>query len=284
MKYFYLLTIATLMTAINANAQRISDKDWAETTFVRYDFTDSSLPPEHHRSYYIGIDKDSIRVRITCYGELLRREVFPSTQQTLDQVKDQLKKQNLRKVKEDKTKAMPTGGTTDAIALFKGDDSKSFFSASVYAGIGTLEIDGAPEAAFLKALPVSIESIISKTRRRPQPPYMVLIPTQEAPQPNQPEVMPAYPGGEVALQNDIHQQMQLPEDLFVRKFKAMIKVTVVIDEEGELSDAWVNKGFNKDLDDEVVRCLKKTQRWNPGTRGGHPVAMMHEFTVVVLKD
>ena len=288
-KYYSLLLLFTTMFAINSCAkdeQTISKQDWDEITFLRYDFTDSSLPPEHHRSYYIGIDKDSIRVRISCYGELLRREVFPCSQEIFDKTKATLASQDIRKVKQGK-EPLVCGGTTDALSFFKGDDEQPFFSASIYGGVGTLSVrKGSPEMAFLQALPVSIESIIDKTRRHPQPPFTVVVPPRKENKTNQPmpETSPVFPGGKEDLQNDIHDEMQLPEELINRRFVANLTVEVVIDEEGKVNDAWVTKSNQKAIDSEVVRCLKKLSRWQPGQRNGKPAKMIYTFPISIIKD
>ncbi|MBO4487137.1 MAG: hypothetical protein J5729_02110 [Bacteroidaceae bacterium] len=142
------------------SVQTISDEDWAETTFLRYDFTDSSTPPEYHRSFYIGIDKDSIRVCVTCYGDLLRREVFPSSQETLGKAKQALAKLNLRKTPPSNEPPL-CGGTSESVAFFKGDEQRAYFAA----GEGTLLTSGGSIVmAFGVALPVTVESIIDKTR------------------------------------------------------------------------------------------------------------------------
>lgn len=287
-KYLTLSLLFTAMFAINSCAkdeQTISKQDWDEITFLRYDFTDSSLPPEHHRSYYIGIDKDSIRVRIICYGDLLRREVFPSSQEILDKAKATLASQNIRKVKP-KDEALICGGTTDALAFFKGNEDKAFFSASIYGGVGTLSMTGSPARAFLQALPVDIESIIDKTRRHPQPPFMVIVPQRKESKTNQPmpETSPTFPGGEESLQSDIHDEMQLPEELIDHKFVANLTVEIVIDEDGKVTDAWVTKSNQKAIDSEVVRCLKKLPRWEPGQRNGKPATMIHTFPITIIKD
>ena len=287
-KYLTLSLLFTAMFAINSCAkdeQTISKQDWDEITFLRYDFTDSSLPPEHHRSYYIGIDKDSIRVRIICYGDLLRREVFPSSQAILDKAKATLATQNIRKVKP-KDEALVCGGTTDALAFFKGNDDKAFFSASIYGGVGSLSMNGDPAAAFRQALPVSIESIIDKTLRHPQPPFFVVVPPRKESKTNQsmPETSPTFPGGEESLQSDIHDEMQLPEELINNKFVANLTVEVVIDEDGKVTDAWVTKSNQKAIDSEVVRCLKKLPRWEPGPRNGKPATMIHTFPITIIKD
>ena len=99
-----------------------------------------------------------------------------------------------------------------------------------------------------------------------------------------PETSPVFPGGEESLQNDIHDEMQLPEELINRHFVAHLTVEVVIDEDGKVSDAWVTKSDQKAIDSEVVRCLKKLPRWEPGQRNGKPATMIYTFPIIIHKD
>lgn len=140
----------------------LSPEQWEEVDFVRYSFTDASLPPEYHRSYSIGIDKDSVVVKVWSYGSLLLHEAYPFTQEQFEEVKQQLIAQGFSSGKPS-DEPMPTGGTEDAVGFFCGE--KCLFSASAYAGIGTLFIEkGGAASAFLKALPEPIETIIDRTR------------------------------------------------------------------------------------------------------------------------
>lgn len=270
------------MFAISSCAQKeqtISEQDWAETTFLRYDFTDSSTPPDCHRSYYIGIDKDSIRVRVTSYGDLLLREVYPSSQEILDKAKATLAKQGIKYVKP-KEESLVCGGTADAVAFFKGDDEKPYFSASAYAGVGTLFVEnGSPETAFLQALPVPIDVIIEKTRGGIEPPLDgpgMVKPTSEMPA----ETKPEYPGGDRAMAEFIAKHLRYPQECVVKNIQGTVLVDMVIEDDGTISDAWVSKSSkSKLLDAEALRVVKLMPKWKPGTREREAVTMMHQIPV-----
>lgn len=148
----------------NPDRTTVSDEDWAATNYVCYSFTDASLPPEYHRSYSIGISKDSIIVNVTSYSRKLLHKVYPCTEETFNKVIARLAAQGISKGKA-KGEATSTGGTTDALSFFKNNEDTPYFSASVYDGIGTLYIEeGSPADAFLNALPHPIEEIIDSTR------------------------------------------------------------------------------------------------------------------------
>ncbi|MBR6925857.1 MAG: hypothetical protein IKH52_01400 [Bacteroidaceae bacterium] len=145
--------------------QSVSDEQWEATTRAVYDFTDSSTPPQHHRSYSIDIREDSIRVSITCYGKELLRTAYPFSKEQFQQVKQQLAAQGISKG-QPADEPLPTGGKTHALALYSDGSEAPYFSASSYAGIGTLYIKkGRAADAFLQALPEDIKTIIDRTRQ-----------------------------------------------------------------------------------------------------------------------
>ncbi|MBP3228479.1 MAG: hypothetical protein J6M53_06860 [Bacteroidaceae bacterium] len=143
----------------------ISDAEWAATTAVRYDFTDSSTAPSFHRSFSITIDKDSIVVDVTCYGDLLSHNAYPFTAQGFNSVKAHLASQGIRKGTK-RNEPEPTGGKTYALSFYRDGEATSYFSAYTYAGNGTLYIErGTPAEAFVKVLPEPIDTIVNRTRK-----------------------------------------------------------------------------------------------------------------------
>ncbi|MBR1594070.1 MAG: hypothetical protein IJ692_00140 [Alloprevotella sp.] len=143
----------------------VGKSQWEATTLAVYSFTDASLPPEYHRSYTIRACKDSISIDVTSYGEPLLHQSWPFTQERFNEMKQALAAQVVS-LGDPENKPMPTGGTTDALALYLNGDEKPFFSASSYAGIGTLYVEkGTPGDAFAKALPESLDAILERTRQ-----------------------------------------------------------------------------------------------------------------------
>ena len=145
---------------------RVSNEQWTATTRAVYNFTDSSTPPQHHRSYSIDIREDSIRVSVTCYGKELLRTAYPFSKEQFQQVKQQLAAQHISRGKP-ADEPLPTGGKTHALSFYCDRSDTPYFSASSYAGIGTLYIENGKAAdAFLQALPEDIKTIIDRTRQQ----------------------------------------------------------------------------------------------------------------------
>lgn len=278
-KYVIIPLMLTTMFGIFSCAQErtISQQDWEETTLISYDFTDSSTPPEHHRSYHIGIDKDSIRVRVYSYGNMLLHAEFPSSQEILDKAKATLASQNIKMVKPSE-ESLICGGTADAVAFFKGEEQKAYFSASIYGGVGTLSMSGSPAAAFHQALPVSIETIIDETRGYMGPAIdgsdLVKLVTAA-------EAKPRFTGGENALNEFIKAEMD--RITVPRKMQGTVVVDLVVEEDGYISDAWVSKSSkNEILDECAVDIVRHMPPWRPGRRNGEVVKMTHRIPLKLM--
>ncbi len=140
----------------------VTKEQWAQTDRVYYRFTDSSTPPECHRSYDIGISSDSVCISVNSYGYELLRKSYPFTKEQFESVKAELAEQGFALQKQP-DEPLVTGGTTDAVAFYIGD--RCYFSGSVYAGIGTLVVKQGPiNKAFVKAVPEDVDALIESTR------------------------------------------------------------------------------------------------------------------------
>lgn len=140
----------------------LSEEEWGLVDFVRYSFTDASLPPEYHRSYSIAFSPDSATVAVWSYGEQLLQESYPFTPERFEALRADLMAQGFSSGKPS-DEPLPTGGTSEGVGFFCGE--KCLFSASAYAGIGTLRVErGGAGSVFSKYLPEPIDNIIDRTR------------------------------------------------------------------------------------------------------------------------
>ncbi len=142
----------------------ISASQWEATTMAVYKFTDSSTPPDVHRSYTICACKDSITIDVYSYGDHLLHKFYPFSQEQFCEMKHKLAAQGITKGKA-KDGILPTGGKTHALSFYTDSDADPIFSASSYAGIGTLYIEkGTAGETFIKALPENLDAILERTR------------------------------------------------------------------------------------------------------------------------
>lgn len=86
------------------------------------------------------------------------------------------------------------------------------------------------------------------------------------------DIWPQYPGGKMALNRDIAKSVRYPVTAMKNRLTGRVFVHFVVNEEGEISNVYVDSIGNWDLDKEayrVVTSLKK--KWSPGILDGKKV-------------
>lgn len=95
-----------------------------------------------------------------------------------------------------------------------------------------------------------------------------------------PDVMPAFTGDIVKY---MLRNLRQPDDLEDGQ-KIVVKVKFVVTKEGEISDVEVIQSGRPDLDNEVMRVVKKMPRWKPGMQGGRNVPVYFNLPVTFVSN
>lgn len=106
-----------------------SKKAMNSVTKIIYYYTDSSVPPQYHRSYTITISENKIRIIVDSYGDILNDKEFDINASQFENIKKSILKNKIRKGKKVESKGC-TGGTGDKIEYYEHENL--LFSASVY--------------------------------------------------------------------------------------------------------------------------------------------------------
>jgi TonB family protein len=87
------------------------------------------------------------------------------------------------------------------------------------------------------------------------------------------DVMPAYPGGEEALQKFVEDNIQYPEDAIQQGQEADVKVVFTVNESGKVTNAKVigDNDVEYALKEEAVAVVNKMPDWTPGMVNGKKV-------------
>jgi periplasmic protein TonB len=88
----------------------------------------------------------------------------------------------------------------------------------------------------------------------------------------QPQSMPEYPGGESALSQYIESTLEYPQLALDYNKVGTVRVSFVVDENGNVQDPMVlgNK-LGDGLDEEALAMVKKMPKWKPGSVKGKNV-------------
>jgi protein TonB len=94
-----------------------------------------------------------------------------------------------------------------------------------------------------------------------------------------PDVMAEYPGGNDALRKFISDNVKYPDECKKNNVQGKVFVSYIIDENGNVTKAKVERGVDSSLDKEALRVVKAMGKWKPGTKDGKPVKV--QFTMPI---
>lgn len=82
------------------------------------------------------------------------------------------------------------------------------------------------------------------------------------------DIMPAFPGGQVALKRFLSKQLRYPTEASRTKTQGTVYLRFVIDEEGMVNDPEVMRGIGNGCDEEAIRVLQQMPPWLAGEVSG----------------
>jgi TonB family protein len=93
------------------------------------------------------------------------------------------------------------------------------------------------------------------------------------------EEMPEYPGGINALMSEIASGIIYPEEAKKNGIQGKVFVSFVVDEQGKVTNAKIERGVNPALDAESLRVVSGLKTWKPGKEKGKAVKVA--FTIPI---
>ena len=85
------------------------------------------------------------------------------------------------------------------------------------------------------------------------------------------EVMPQYPGGQIAMLKYIMENMKYPEQAMKEGIQGRVAVRFIVEKDGSISDVKPILSVHPLLNKEAVRVVKSMPKWSPGKQNGKPV-------------
>ncbi len=85
------------------------------------------------------------------------------------------------------------------------------------------------------------------------------------------EVMPSFAGGLEEFYKFVGKNLKYPAQARRIGVEGKVFVNFVVDKDGALSDIAVVRGIGAGCDEEVLRIIKMSPKWNPGLQRGNPV-------------
>jgi TonB family protein len=98
------------------------------------------------------------------------------------------------------------------------------------------------------------------------------------------EHAPTFPGGEKAFSRFLSSTIKYPAEAVTNRVQGRSIITFVIEKDGTLSDIKVLRALGHGTDEEAVRALKTSPKWNPGVQNGHRVRVQYSVPVNFTYD
>jgi protein TonB len=85
------------------------------------------------------------------------------------------------------------------------------------------------------------------------------------------EHSPEYEGGLHAVKELVDKEFKYPRKSKKAKIEGTVFVGFVVQPDGTPTDIHIVKGLNEEMNEEVLRVMRKMDKWKPGSRNGTPV-------------
>lgn len=135
-----------------------------EINKVIYNYGDSSVPPQYHRSYEIIATNDKISIVVDSYGEVLSEKSYELDEKKFNMLKEKFFESGIKNIEDTTDSGGCTGGTTESIKILGTADS-ILFEGNVYhcgeGNYGSLEGDMAGFSSSLISLIPEFEELIN---------------------------------------------------------------------------------------------------------------------------
>ena len=109
-------------------------------------------------------------------------------------------------------------------------------------------------------------------------PGEVTIPVVNAPDPFF-EPIPQYPGGISHLYQYFTALVHYPATARKNKTQGTVIVSMVVEKDGRISHAAIERGISAELDKEALRLVALSPKWKPGIVNGEPVRVQRTLPI-----
>lgn len=94
------------------------------------------------------------------------------------------------------------------------------------------------------------------------------------------EKMPAFPGGVQKFADYLKTNLKYPDQALRNNVQGKVFVQFIVEKDGSLTDIKVIRAIGDGCDEEAVRLIKASPKWNPGMQNGEPVRVYYTLPVI----
>jgi protein TonB len=90
---------------------------------------------------------------------------------------------------------------------------------------------------------------------------------------------PMYPGGIEKFYEFLGRNIKYPSMAAENNIQGNVFVSFTVEKDGSLTDIKIDRKLGYGTDEEAVRVLKMSRRWNPGMQNGKPVRVKYNIPI-----
>ena len=92
------------------------------------------------------------------------------------------------------------------------------------------------------------------------------------------EIMPSFKGGDINKFRDwVNKRTHYPQIAIDNKISGKVFLTFIVEKDGSVSNVTVVKGVDPIIDNEAVKTIQSSPKWNPGLQRGQPVRVRYSI-------
>ncbi len=95
-----------------------------------------------------------------------------------------------------------------------------------------------------------------------------------------PEIQASFEGGQKAWLKFLRKNLKYPKQAQRMGREGKVFLRFIVDKEGNVSDISVTRGIGAGCDEEAIRVLSMSPKWNPGKQRGRPVKSPMAIAIV----
>lgn len=93
------------------------------------------------------------------------------------------------------------------------------------------------------------------------------------------QVNPQFPGGTIALNEYIEQNLRYPPKAREAKISGKVIVRILVEKNGVISQSKILLGLDYGCNEEVIRLISTFPKWLPGSQDGRLLRTYTQFVV-----
>ena len=93
------------------------------------------------------------------------------------------------------------------------------------------------------------------------------------------DVPPAFKGGDAELNRYLSRNIKYPKEARDNNIKGRVTIGFIVEKDGTLTNVKLVRGIGGGCDEEAVRAMSVSPKWNPGLNSGKPVRVRYSIPV-----